>query len=333
MIILKQFAFAGLCAVVAAGSAQAKDIDQFSLYVGYTAGGSFDNYARPISRHIGKHLPGNPTVIVKYIPGAGSRKLAGYMYEVAKKDGSEIGFLHRSASFDELMLGKKEQYDARKLVYLGSAVRERLVCYAWHEAPFKTIEDVRARPMKIGTTDPSGGDVLVMKLLNKVAGTQFVPVPGYPGGNDLNLAVERREVDGRCQSWISIKASRASWVMEKKLNVLIQASPGKSVDLPGVPSILDIAGNDDDRQAIRLAFAEQEMGNPFVAAPGTPPEIQKMLRTALAQTLVDPAFLAEAQQLKFELEPVSGEEIQQIIESAYGAPKAIIDRTHHLVSD
>jgi tripartite-type tricarboxylate transporter receptor subunit TctC len=187
--------------------------------------------------------------------------------------------------------------------------------------------------MRIGATDANGGDVLVMKLLNKVAGTQFTSVPGYPGGNDLNLAVERGEIDGRCQSWISIKASRAAWVADKKLTVLIQASTGKSADLPGVPSILDIAGSEEDRQAIKLAFAEQEMGNPFVAAPGTPPEIQQMLRNALARTLSDPAFLAEAQQLKFDLDPVSGEEVQQIIEAAYGAPQAIIDRTHHLVSD
>jgi tripartite-type tricarboxylate transporter receptor subunit TctC len=325
----------GLALAVAALPAAAADKppEQVSLFVGYSPGGSFDAYARPVGKYLGKYLPGHPNVVMKYMAGAGSRKAAGYIFNVAKKDGSEIGFIHRSAIFDELLLGTRDEFEARKFSFIGGVVRERLVCFTWFQAKAQNVEQAKAETVLMGTTDPKGGDVLVMKLINRVAGTKFKPVSGYPGGTELNLALERREIDGRCQSWNSIKATRGDWLQEKKLTVLIQASPGKNTELPQVPSILDIAPTDQDRAAIKLAFAEQEMGNPFIAPPGVAPEVLKTLRDAFAQVMKDPEFLADAKATKIDVEPVPGEEMQQIIENAFNAPAPILTRAKELIAD
>jgi tripartite-type tricarboxylate transporter receptor subunit TctC len=306
--------------------AHAKDM---TVWIGFSPGGGSDNTVRPIAQYLGRYMPGNPNVVVNYMPGATSRKLAGYIHDIAPKDGSEIGFVQRIVYNEALLRNEKELFDPRKLVYLGSLSTERTVCLAWHDSPFKSIDDARKKVLQIGST---GNDRLIVNLVNKVAATKLKLVIGYSGGSEIDLALERREVDGRCQSWISFKSSRADWYRDKKVNVLLQVSLSKNPDLPDVPSILDIA-SDADKDSVRLAFSEQEMGTPFIAPPGMPPEIQATLRTALAKTMADPDFLAEAKRRNLTVEPVAGETIQNLLEAAHGAPKAVLERARWLVAD
>jgi len=306
-----------------------KNVD---LMVGYSAGGGYDVYARMLGRYMGKHIPGNPTVVVKNLEGAGSLRLANALYNSLPKDGTVFGTVARGAAFDPLLGNKAAQFDASKFNWIGSANDEVSVCVAWHDSGITKIEDTFEKELVVGGTGPSADTDQFPRIVNGVLGTKMKIVSGYPGGNDVSLAMERGEVQGRCGwSWSSVISTRKDWYDSKKINVLVQLSLNKHPDLPNIPAILDLAKTPEQKQILGLVFARQALGRPFVAPPGIPADRVAALRKAFMDTMKDPEFLAEADKAQLEITPISGEEIQKIVVEAYKVDPAIATKTEELL--
>jgi tripartite-type tricarboxylate transporter receptor subunit TctC len=303
------------------------------LYVGFTVGGGYDVYARLLSRHIGKHIPGSPTVVVKNMEGAGSIRLANWLYNVAPKDGTALGTFARGIPFDPLLGNPGPQFtDGSKFSFIGSANSESSVCIAWHTAGFKTVEDMKNKEFIVGGISSANESDQHPKVLNVVLGTRTKLVTGYPGGNDVTLAMERGEVQGRCGwSWTSVKTSHSNWLKDGTIMVLIQNALEKHPDLPNTPLVMDLAATEEQKQTLRLVFAPQKMGRPYVAPPGIPPDRLAALRTAFNATMNDPDFLAEAEKSKLEISPITGEEVEAIVREAYTIPKELALKTGALM--
>jgi tripartite-type tricarboxylate transporter receptor subunit TctC len=302
------------------------------MYIGYSAGGGYDVYARLLARHIGKHIPGNPTVVPKNMPGAGSAKLANWLYNVAPKDGTVIGMIGRGTGFDPLFGIKGAQFQGTKFGWLGSANDEVSICASWHTSEVKSFDELLKHELIVGGTGASADTDQFPKIMNAVLGTKMRIITGYPGGNDINLAMERGEVKGRCGwSWSSVKATHQDWLDEKKINVLIQLSLEKHPDLPNVPLVVDLAKTNEDKAIMRLLFSRQVMGRPFLAPPDLPADRLAALRKAFMDTMRDKEFLADAERGKMEITPVSGEDIQKLVADVYATPEAITKRATELL--
>jgi tripartite-type tricarboxylate transporter receptor subunit TctC len=292
-----------------------KSID---LYINVSVGGGYDLYARMLARHIGKHIPGNPTILPKNMEGGGGMRLANWLANIGPKDGTAIGALARAAAFEPLLGNKGAQYDGTKFNWIGSANDEVSVCVAWYTSGIKTFEDAKKTQLVVGSGGISDDTYQYPALLNNMFGAKFKMVPGYPGGNDINLAMERGEVQGRCSiPWSTVKATRRFWIDEHKVNLLMQYSLAKHRDLPDVPLVMDLAKTDEQRTILKLIFGRQVMGRPFAAPPGVPKERVELLRKAFMDTMADKDFLAEAEKAKFEITPVSGEKIEALVAEVY----------------
>jgi tripartite-type tricarboxylate transporter receptor subunit TctC len=307
-----------------------KSID---LYIGYSAGGGYDVYARALARHMGRFIPGSPTIVPKNMPGAGSLVLANWLYNVAAKDGTAFGMIGRGTAFDPLLGSTKAQFDAAKFTWIGSMNDEVSVCVAWHTSGIASLEQVVQNELTVGGTGPAADTDQFPKVLNATLHTKFKIIPGYPGGNDIDLAMERGEVMGRCGwSWSSVIATHKSWIDEKKINVLVQLSLNKHADLPNAPLVMDLAKTEEQRQIFKLVFARQPMGRPFLAPPGIPADRMATLRKAFVDTMKDPGFLAEAEKMKLEISPVSGDAVQAIVQEVYQTPKSVAAAVADIVS-
>ena len=302
------------------------------LYIAYSAGGGYDLYARMVARHIGKHIPGNPQVVAKNMEGAGGLRLANWLYQAAPQDGTVIGATSRNIAFEPLIGNKAAQYDSSQFTWLGSANDEVSICVSWHTSGVVTIDDAVKRELIIGAIGTADDTYQYPSLLNHTIGTKFKIVPGYPGNNDISVALERGEVSGRCGwSWSSVKSTRAAWLQEKKINILVQVSLSKHPDLPDVPLIMDLAKTDEQRQMFRLIFARQVMGRPFQSTPGVPADRLHVLQTAFMDTMKDPAFLAEADKQKFEITPVPGPAIEKLVTEILRMPPELAERAGSLL--
>jgi tripartite-type tricarboxylate transporter receptor subunit TctC len=302
------------------------------LYIAYTAGGGYDLYARLVARHIGKHIPGNPQVVPKNMEGAGGLRLANWLYQGAPQDGTVIGATSRNIAFEPLIGNKAAQYDSSQFTWLGSANDEVSTCVSWHASGVATIDDAMERELIIGAIGTADDTYQYPSLLNHTIGTKFKIVPGYPRNNDISIALERGEVSGRCGwSWSSVKSTRATWLQEKKINILVQVSLSKHPDLPNVPLIMDLAKTDEQRQMFRLIFARQVMGRPFQSTPGVPADRLQVLQTAFMDTMKDPAFLSEADKQKFEITPVPGPAIEKLVTEILAMPPDLAQRAGSLL--
>jgi tripartite-type tricarboxylate transporter receptor subunit TctC len=311
--------------------AQAQPVADFykgktiTVIVGYTAGGGYDLYARALSRHMGKHLPGNPNLIVQNLTGAGSLNAANNIYNVAAKDGTVFGTFARGLAIEPLIGTARVQFDATKFTWLGSGTNEISLCATWHTSPIKTWQDALKATFTVGGEGAGSDPDTYATFIRNVFGAKLRLVTGYHGTTDIILAIERGEVDGRCGwSWSSIKSLRPAWVAEKKLNYLAHNSEAKAPELQHIPSLVELA-NDRQKQIHKLVASRQTMGRPFAAPPGVPADRAEALRRAFDATLKDPAFLAEAEKLKLEVNPVSGEEVTRLITELYATPKDIVE--------
>jgi tripartite-type tricarboxylate transporter receptor subunit TctC len=294
-------------------------------YIGYSAGGAYDLYARVIGRHMGKNIPGSPTLVPKNMEGAGSLRLANWLYRVAPKDGTALGTIGRGIAFDPLFIGKGDAFDATKFNWLGSANNEVSVCVAMKGSGITKFEDLYTKQLTVGGTGTSADTDQFPRVLNNVLGTKFKIVEGYPGGNDVVLAMERGEVSGRCGwSWSSVKATHKSWIEEKKMVVLAQLSLSKHPELPDVPLVMDLAKNDEQRAILKMVFARQVMGRPYLAPPDLPADRAAMLRKAFMDTMHDKDFLADADKSQLEINPVSGEDVEKLVKEVYATSPDII---------
>ena len=302
------------------------------VHIGYSGGGGYDVYARALARHMDRHIPGRPTLVPKNMPGAGSLVLANWLYNVGPKDGTAFGMIGRGTGFDPLLGSTKAQFDATKFNWLGSMNNEVSVCVAWHTTGITKLEQVLTKELVVGGTGPAADTDQFPKVLNAALGTKFKIVTGYPGGNDIDLAMERGEVQGRCGwSWSSVIATHKNWLDEKKINILVQISLSKHPDLPNVPLIMDYAKTDEQKQIFKLVVARQPMGRPFLAPPGVPADRVAALRKAFMETMKDSQFLAEAGKAKLEINPVSGEEVQHIVQDVYKTPKPVAAKVAEMI--
>jgi tripartite-type tricarboxylate transporter receptor subunit TctC len=320
-----------MCLLGAAPLANAQSVADFyknrnvDEYVGYSTGGAYDFYARVIGRHMGTHIPGNPTLIPRNMEGAGSLRLANWLYRVAPQDGSAFATFGRGIAFDPLLIGKGDQFDAQKFNWLGSANNEVSVCVAMKDSGITKFEDLFTKELTVGGTGTSADTDQFPRVLNNVLGTHLKIVEGYPGGNDVVLAMERGEVQGRCGwSWSSVKSTHKSWIDDKRMIVLVQLSPNKHPELPDVPSVTDFAKNDEQRAILKMIFARQVIGRPYAAPPNLPADRLAALRTAFMDTMKDKDFLAEAEKADLEINPVSGEDVEKLVKEIYATPADIV---------
>jgi tripartite-type tricarboxylate transporter receptor subunit TctC len=295
------------------------------VLVGVAAGGDYDAHARLIARHIGKYIPGNPTVIPENMTGAGGLKMANYLYEIAPKDGTYIGVIGNYVPALQASGGRGLTLDAGRFNWLGSLTRETQTMAVWHTTGVKTVEDARQREIVAGASARGAITYSYPAFMNTFFGTRFRIVTGYTGGNDINLAMERGEVEARTNSWQSWKVNRPEWLRTGKITII--AHGGRQTDeLRHVPTVVELARNDDDRRVIELLMLGPDLGRPFAAPPGVPPERVAALRQAFAATTRDSELLAEVAAARMELDPVGGEEMQTRIVNVLNTPKTVAER-------
>jgi tripartite-type tricarboxylate transporter receptor subunit TctC len=323
-------ALAGLAC--SGASARAQSVEDFykgksiDLIISFTAGGGYDAYARLVARHLSNHIPGKPNILPRNMPGGGGRVAGNYLYNVAPKDGTVLGAIDQSLPLEQAMGDKTIQFDSVKFNWIGNPAAENNTTVTWHTSPVKTIEDAKKIEVPIGATG-NNTSAQFPKAMNALVGTKFKIVFGYPGGNDINLAMERGEVAGRgSNSWGSWKGTRPDWIRDKKINILVQIGLQKTEDLPDVPLLMDLASNPDDRAVLKLLSSPTTIGRPILAPPGVPEDRVKALRAAFDATVKDPAFLEDAKKQNLDIQPVSGEELQRIVADIVGAPKPIVER-------
>jgi hypothetical protein len=305
---------------------------QITLLVGSGAGGGYDAYARSFARYFGKHLSGQPGVVVKNLPAAGGMAAANTLFNQSDKDGLTIAAHTNGIAMDPLFGNPAAKFDGRKFNWLGSIGKLQNVCAIWHEHPIKTIEQARVQEFTAAGAGATSNTVLVPRILNALLGTKIKVIAGYEPGQGDAIAMENREVDGVCGlAWSTIKASRAHWIKEKKVTILVQMAMEKLPDLPDVPGALELVSG-ENRRILELILIRQEMGRPLAAPPGVPQERVAALRAAFDATLIDPDFLAEAHQMQLDIDPLNGEKIDQLLAAAYEAPKAIVDKAAALLN-
>jgi tripartite-type tricarboxylate transporter receptor subunit TctC len=320
-------------------AAQAQSVAEFyrgrtvTLTVGYSTGGGYDTYARILARHMGKHIPGNPTIVVQNAPGAGSMRAANMIYNVAPKDGSAFGMFGRGIALEPLIGTSPAQFDATKFLWLGSGTDEVSVVVIRAEAGIKTWADMLSKPFTVGGEGTGSDPDVYALMLKNVFGVKLKLVSGYPGTSEIALALERGEVDGRASwSWSSLKSVKPDWIAQQKVMMPVQLNVAKSPDLPNVPLIGDFATTERQRQILNLVLSRQTMGRPFMAPPGLPPDRAAALRAAFDATMQDPEFQAEAKARGQEVNPVSGAAIDRLLAELYSTPKDVTEETRRAIS-
>jgi tripartite-type tricarboxylate transporter receptor subunit TctC len=324
--------------VIAAQPAQAQQsVEDFykgkriDLVIGYSPGAGYDLYARFVAQHLGAFIPGNPQITARNMPGAGSRTAAIWIYNVAPKDGTALATADQSLSIAQAMGDQTFTIDTSKLIYIGNPNADNNTTVTWNTSPVKTIQDAMKTEVPMGATGGSTSSQYP-KAMNALIGTKFHVVLGYPGGNDINLAMERGEVGGRgSNAWASWKSTKPDWLRDKKINILVQIGLTKAPDLPDVPLLIDLAKNDEDRQVLKLLSAPTTIGRPIFTSPGVPAERVKALRDAFNAMMKDPAVLADAQKRNIDINPVPGEELQKIVEEIVATPKPIAARLQQVI--
>lgn len=302
-----------------------------SLIIGFGPGGGYDLWGRTVARHIGKHLPGKPTVVPQNMPGAGSYVAASHIYGAAPKDGTVLAIIARDAALGPLSNAPGARFDAMKLSWLGSPTKEHNVCIAYHIAKVKTANELRDKELILGDTGPGTGTRSYPKVLNDLLGYKFKLVSGFRSSADVFLAMERGEVEGICESLDSAQARRPEWLKDGRLRYLFQGGASKNMEIPNVPFILDLAKTDEQRQALTFLYAGQGLGRPFIAPPGMAPERVKMLRDAFNATMKDAEFIADVTKAKLQLKPETGETLAALVDRIYATPKEVIDRVTQLI--
>jgi tripartite-type tricarboxylate transporter receptor subunit TctC len=332
----------GLCilsSIVRAEPANAQSVEDFyrgktvNLMIGYSVGGGYDLYGRLVSRHIGKHIPGRPAVVPQNMTGAGSLRAAQYIYSVAPKDGTTFGTFGRTIATTPLLTPATAQFDGTRFTWLGSVTNEVSTCVTWHTSPVKTWNDILTKEIAMGGEGP-GADPDVYTLLYKnVFGAKMKLVAGYHGTNDVTLAMERGEVDGLCGlSWSTMKARHLQWMNEKKLNIIIQAALRKQPELADVPLASDLTQDREKLQILKLFLASQEIARPFAAPPEIPADRKAALIRAFDATMKDPEFLAEAQKLNMDINPLNAKGVDDILAELYATPKPVLEKAAQATS-
>jgi tripartite-type tricarboxylate transporter receptor subunit TctC len=304
-----------------------------SLIIGTSTGNDYDFRARLLARHLGRHIPGEPTIVPQNMPGVGGVKAANYLASIAPRDGTALHMIMSNMMSSEAVGAQGVQFDTRKFFWIGNTTSTPNVTVAWYTSGVTSIEQVKTRQLIVGAPGGTAG-VIYATAMNGLLGTKFKLVTGYPGGNEVNLAMERGEIDGRASnSWASWKSTRPDWVRDRKIVVLVQVGLQHAPDLPDVPLLPELANNSMDRQVLTFLSADTAIARALVAAPDTPPERVAALRRAFDATMKDPEFLAEAEKSQMDILPMTGEESQKIADSIVNTPPAVVARAKMLLGD
>jgi tripartite-type tricarboxylate transporter receptor subunit TctC len=301
-----------------------------TAFIGTVAGGEYDLHTRLVIRFIGKHIPGNPGGVAQNMAGGGGVMMANYFCTIPPKDGTQIAMINNALPLAQAMEEPNLKCDQASLRWLGTIAPTLETMALWHTTGVKSIEDARQKEIVIGASGKGSPTATFPRMMNELLGTKFKIVVGYPGGNEINLAMERGEVGGRNNTWSSWKATRAEWLAKKQIVIIAQGGI-TAKDLPGVPNVEDLARNDDDRKVMRLLVTASKLGRPLAATPGIPEDRLKALRDAFDATMKDPEFLAAAEQARVEVDPVKGVELQKMVDDLLATPKALIGRARVLV--
>jgi tripartite-type tricarboxylate transporter receptor subunit TctC len=296
-----------------------------TLLVGYGPGGGYDSYGRAVARHMGRHIPGNPDIVVKNMPGAGSVRLANYLYNVAEPDGLVFGTFNRDIAVGPLMAPDEARYDSRKLGWIGSASKAVTVCLVAERTGLRTWQDLLDREVVAGATGARSSSGQLSLLLRNTFDAKLKVITGYEGSNEVLLALDRGEVDATCTTWETIKSKRPEWVESGAAVPIVQMSLEAEPELTDVPVIIDLAETDAERRLLRLVLAGQQMGRPFAAPPNLPPERLETLRTAFMATMRDPEFRRELETANFTVRPLSGSEVQSLVEEMFDTPPDVVE--------
>ena len=308
---------------------------QVSIIVGFGPGGGYDAYARLLGRHIGGHIPGRPNVVVQNMEGAGSVRASNYVYVNAAKDGTVISAPNQNMPMYQLLGGKAAQFEAAKMQWIGSLVGSNGLLYTWHKSETRTLDDAKTRETPLGGTGTNSDSHIFPTLVNKLLGTKFKVINGYAGGTkEIHIAIERGEVEGRGgNSWASLASSNPDWIEQKKLHFLVQIGlkPEPEPALAGVPVLLDLITNPDDKRAVEVITLPTVLGYAYWLAPEVPKERLAILRSAFEAMAQDPAFLADAAKSKMIVKTQSGEAIAMLVARAAATPAPLLERTAALL--
>jgi tripartite-type tricarboxylate transporter receptor subunit TctC len=304
-----------------------------TLVVSSSPGGGYDIMGRTIARYLGRHLPGNPRVVVSNMPGAGGIVAMNYFYRNAPKDGTFIAAMQNNTPFEPLLGTKEAIYDATKFNWLGSPSVEVGLVVVWRNVPVNSIEDLKRHEITVGSSGANSTPSFYTRLINETLGTKMKAVVGYPGQNEAYLAMERGEIDGFPSLFYNtLNATKPNWRTEKNLKLLLQYGLEKEQSLPQVPSALDLVTNAEDKQLLQAGLAEVTLGRPYLMPPGVAPDRVAQMRKAFVDTYKDPGFLADSSRMSLGVNtPRSGEEVQRIVEDTYRTPPKVIDRLRKLV--
>jgi len=335
-----------MLAIAASFGAKADSIADFykgksiDFIIGAAVGGAYDLPGRLVAHHLGDHIPGNPPVVVRNMEGGNGLRMTNTLYNVSPKDGTVIGMSNSAIPLEPLLKvlspdGANVHFDVTKFEWIGSPSQETYVTFVWHTAPAKTFADLKRLPIMTGGTASLGDAVALPKLMNALAGTKFNIIKGYGGQNDIFLAMERGELQANTTGLTNLTSSRAEWVRDGKIRVLVQYT-GNTVDktspiLKGVPSALDLVESEQDRTLLRFLFSKYRMARVIFAAPGAPPERIQTLRDAFDATMKDPAFLSESAKAGLEVNPFRGAEVAALIKELYAVPPAIVERARAIL--
>jgi len=296
------------------------------LIVGVGVGSGYDINARLLARHMAAHIPGQPTIVVQNQPGAGSLAMTNALYHTGPFDGTVMGASFNGMPTTPLLQPTGVRFDPVRINWLGSTNRETQVMYVWHTAPTQVLEDTRGTQIVMGAQAPGSTQFDYPVLANNLFGFKFKVVTGYESTPKIHLAMESGEVHGTIANWSTLKAINTNWIAEKKIRVLAQWALQKSPELDGVPLFLDLAKSDAERDALRLMLARLEYGRPFFLPPNVPPVRVDALRRAFDATMKDPAYLAEAEKLKIDVEPLPGEAVAALVEQVSRTPADTVAR-------
>jgi len=306
---------------------------QVSMIIGTSAGNDYDFRGRLLARHMGRHIPGQPTIVVRNMPGGGGIVAANWMTSIAPRDGTTLHMIMSNMMAAQAMGTSGVEFDTRKFIWIGNTTESPNVTNSWFTSGVRTIDDARKHELVLGAPMGTSG-VVYATLMNTLAGTKFKIVTGYPGGNEVNMAMERGEVQGRgSNSWASWKSTKPEWLKDGKVIPLVQIGLKRHPDMPNVPLLLELAKNDEDRAVLTFLSSDTALSRSTITTADVPPERVEALRRAFDATMKDPAFLAEAEKARMDISPSTGEEAQKIADSIANAPPKVVARAKEILGD
>lgn len=314
----------------AAAPAAAQDGDfagkTITIYIGNTAGGTYDLIGRLVARHLGAHLPGHPTVIGENMPGVGTLRAANYVADVASKDGTALGIVSETLAVEQALQNAAVQFDAAQLTWIGRVAASNAVHIEWYTSKVQSIEDAEQFDSTVAGTGPGNVGEAVPMLLNAVIGTRFKIVRGYQAANEAMLAMERGEVDGAAVNWTTLKTSRAQWLRDNRVKVILQDLPAREPELQDVPALGELGEGAEAKQLLGLYANTGAIGRAIFAPPAVPPKVVKALRDGFLAMAKDPAFLDDARTIGAELNVGTGAEVREAVQRTLSVPQPVLQR-------